>query len=70
MGKDACIELRVGHTINGRCPWQRHYVVEHQSGRNVGAVLTTVVKATVNSTYIETEKTYALGEARVPPVTS
>jgi hypothetical protein len=34
------------------------------------SVLTTVVKATVNSTYIETEKTYAPGEARVPPVTS
>ena len=41
---------RVGHTTNGCCPWQRQYVVEHQSGRNVGAVLTTVVKATVNST--------------------
>jgi hypothetical protein len=46
------------------------YVVEHQSGRNVGSVLTTVLKATVNSAYIETEKAYALGEARVPSVTS
>ena len=49
-------QLCVGHTINGRCSWQRRYVVEHQSGRNVGAVLTTVLKATVNSAYIETER--------------
>jgi hypothetical protein len=56
--------------INGRCSRQRRNVASAPDGGvTLVPVLTTAQKATVNSNYVETERpTYALGEARVPPV--